>query len=1347
MTAMATGPAVDDSSDSDDDALSLATSLNSSFLRAPAPPPPPPPEDPLKLVAVLGANGLSHLAGAGRERLLLRSGGVVWTLGPCDSDPPRFLPVGAAGRHGPGGAPVEAAACSPGGLIVLAHAAGAGKPASLTVWSAPALGLQTPRCLASIPIGRALGGGGASAVGFAGGTGVPFVWVASRAGRGAGVLVFDWRSAYEQAEAEQTEVVSGGALVAEWTPGGPGRVVHHVISDGGAADVIACGASFLCFLSLERSYNPFATLSERAAAMAGASSATDKRTLAAGVDGGVVPGGMSSTWRPNAPWDTSVRVPQQRAIGAGGADGLGGGFRWGGEYEDDAEATLERAAMPPPSTQARLLLDAAHAGGRGGGGVAVGSAAAEAATGTVVLASTAGAPHGSALGSHVRAAVLRPTFAPHGDIAALKPLHCLACEPCVGGSGAVPAPTAAVTSESVAEAARSRRVLAGALDGTVLEAARGRLVTVAWAAHKGVVSAVTYAGGGRLALAATVGEDGYLRLWALGAARVSSAQQRHDEDAARRGRPTSRLGSRDATPKRGDSGGASAPPTATATPQLLAQWEMRATGLGGPASGLAGASGSVAAASSLAWTSGRVDLRRVARACLACVPCTADGAAFDLVLQCGAGVHAITVRLPTKATRVNENGRGNGRVYSRELDGGPLSQLSGSIAQSGGGGGGGGGSSGGRTNPTGPPAAAARAAISDAEEVPWYSRGLHELHGPPRESLLLPDGCVADGRARVLTQGHRTPVHLLLVHPHTQAVLTVDALHVSVYDLLPAGVSLAACPRVSARLPPDETPSCAAIAQAGDRWAIGLSGGAILLLEEAPSRPHGAIFTRLERPPVASGPPPGPRPLPTLLTHPLDPPTALLASSTNPEFFHPTAPSHPLELDDATCLDERSGELPAGSSEFRQWSSSVPASSSGVSSVASSSASVGAPTTSTAGATASRSTAARKPVRAPDRSVVTIAFNAEGTMLAYACMDHVVGCHTLPLTHAQRTRRHLQRVARGLAPDPARTSRLTGRLANGEPPLPNMGGVVPDGAVDDARDDVICSAAVYMPPPCPTSGWSTEPTPTVALLWSVSSAHVFVLSRARTARPVAVHANGSLRPVHASAVGAAEWPADLDAAMTRALAACDSGALLAARWHPLPPTRAPSKRASLAPPAGMASEPRYGQPPIRPKSIRPRHLPELLSHATVSGGLAVIGGRLGELSVHSGLSWPLRSHEALDTAGDDVPKASYNPWASAYNPKYDMGSYSPYATAAHLLRAARSQPGSRTPSPSASRARDRSPGASPKESRSSTGRGAGTGSTPPPLVAHVAWTRGERFALTGDNQQPCLCVWARREHG
>ena len=43
--------------------------------------------------------------------------------------------------------------------------------ATLSVWSAPALGLQTPRCVASMPITRALGGGGASSVGFAGGAG------------------------------------------------------------------------------------------------------------------------------------------------------------------------------------------------------------------------------------------------------------------------------------------------------------------------------------------------------------------------------------------------------------------------------------------------------------------------------------------------------------------------------------------------------------------------------------------------------------------------------------------------------------------------------------------------------------------------------------------------------------------------------------------------------------------------------------------------------------------------------------------------------------------------------------------------------------------------------------------------------------------------------------------------------------------------------------------------------------------------------------------------------------------------------------------------------------------------
>ena len=31
------------------------------------------------------------------------------------------------------------------------------------------------------------------------------------------------------------------------------------------------------------------------------------------------------------------------------------------------------------------------------------------------------------------------------------------------------------------------------------------------------------------------------------------------------------------------------------------------------------------------------------------------------------------------------------------------------------------------------------------------------------------------------------------------------------------------------------------------------------------------------------------------------------------------------------------------------------------------------------------------------------------------------------------------------------------------------------------------------------------------------------------------------------------------------------------------------------------------------------------------------------------------------------------------------------------------------------------------------------------VVAHVAWTVGERFAVTGDSRQPCLCVWRRNE--
>jgi len=229
---------LDESDVESDDALSLAVSLNARSTDSPPreePAPSAPHAEPLRVERVLGLTTGTHLPGAGRERLLLVGGGTVWTLGPTDMDPPRILPVGSQDRHGPGHAPVEAVACSPGGLIVLAHrgaplagarASGAAPrassdpdaptPTKLTVWSAPALGLQTPRCLASLECDRPLSGGGASSVGFAGGAGVPFVWVAGRTGRGANLLAFDWRRQYDHAsstsDADAAGAISGGAV-------------------------------------------------------------------------------------------------------------------------------------------------------------------------------------------------------------------------------------------------------------------------------------------------------------------------------------------------------------------------------------------------------------------------------------------------------------------------------------------------------------------------------------------------------------------------------------------------------------------------------------------------------------------------------------------------------------------------------------------------------------------------------------------------------------------------------------------------------------------------------------------------------------------------------------------------------------------------------------------------------------------------------------------------------------------------------------------------------------------------------------------------------------------------------
>ena len=182
----------DSESDFDDDALSLAESLNSergavaeSVLKLPPSPESPPnlstqPEPPLPTNPTQdrlprSASAGSHLAGAGRERMLLCGAGAVWTLGREPGEAPRFLPAGISASGGPLAAPVLAAACGPAGLIVLAHEAvtpGARGRPTLSIWSAPALGLQTPSCVATVRCDRELRGG-ASAVGFAGGPARP----------------------------------------------------------------------------------------------------------------------------------------------------------------------------------------------------------------------------------------------------------------------------------------------------------------------------------------------------------------------------------------------------------------------------------------------------------------------------------------------------------------------------------------------------------------------------------------------------------------------------------------------------------------------------------------------------------------------------------------------------------------------------------------------------------------------------------------------------------------------------------------------------------------------------------------------------------------------------------------------------------------------------------------------------------------------------------------------------------------------------------------------------------------------------------------------------------------------
>ena len=450
------------SSDSEesDDALSLAESLNET---TPAPPPEPSVHPPIDLrktnklciSRLLGATNASHAAGGPRERFLLCGGGAAWSLGCTPDDPPRFIPAGIASSSGATGAAVQAASCGPGGLIVLAHEAlGPKAKPTLSVWSAPAIGLQTPSHLATLACDRPLRGG-ASAVGFAGGHGAPFVWVAERAKAGAMVLAYDWRA--------RSKPGGGGASIA-WVPGGAGRRLACVLADGGGQDLAACGSSFLSFLSLSHADHPAAPVGARDGLHREVPNAADdgaawwwnasgerSRATAAGLEG--VGGKVLPTWEPDAPWDeNTIKVPPAYAIGM---QDLRHGFRFGGGFEDDAEVTRARKAMPASTDDASVRGDADDV---------------------------------------CRVCVWKGAFAPHGEPGALRPLKCLGFEPVTGGVNA--------------------HALAGTADGDVLRFGRGRRVCASWHAHEGAVISACFAGGGTT-YAATAGTDGHVRLWAL----------------------------------------------------------------------------------------------------------------------------------------------------------------------------------------------------------------------------------------------------------------------------------------------------------------------------------------------------------------------------------------------------------------------------------------------------------------------------------------------------------------------------------------------------------------------------------------------------------------------------------------------------------------------------------------------------------------------------------------------------------------------------------------------------------------------------------------------------------------
>ena len=219
----------DSDSDDDDDALSLAESLNDDddalslaeslniMRRVPQLPP-----RPTAKTASCGSSGCSARAtqphsGRAAQGMLLCGAGAAWVLaggrrrclhpGGCRGRRRRFGRAGAGGR-------VRAA-----GLIALAHEPIGGKDAlpTLSVWSAPAVGLQTLRSSAPSPATASSAAARARSASPAARTrpscGSPSVSGPARP--------FTRTIGARVKAAERGEENKIGAI--EWLPGGPGR--------------------------------------------------------------------------------------------------------------------------------------------------------------------------------------------------------------------------------------------------------------------------------------------------------------------------------------------------------------------------------------------------------------------------------------------------------------------------------------------------------------------------------------------------------------------------------------------------------------------------------------------------------------------------------------------------------------------------------------------------------------------------------------------------------------------------------------------------------------------------------------------------------------------------------------------------------------------------------------------------------------------------------------------------------------------------------------------------------------------------------------------------------------------